>query len=403
MAVTVLVVDDSSFFRNRIQEALSSDSRIKIVGTAVDGREAVAKAKELKPDLITMDVEMPQMNGIEAVKQIMRHAPTNVLMLSSLTHEGARVTLEALEAGAADYLSKDIRAWMDRSSALRQELIERVVALGKSRRLRSTPSFSRNPSTAKADNSRVFRSEATVTRGQSGADQQSRAVRGSSVQERTLAKATDSMRASSDPASGAATYPLNRIRIPDVRIVVIGASTGGPAALQKVLVSLPANFPCPILLVQHMPATFTKVFAERLNQQSRIRIREAVDGDRLEPGLALLCPGGMQMMLDPRQNDRVKIIPGDDRMTYKPSVDVTYASVAKVFGPKVMAVMLTGMGADGCDGARLLKQAGGTLWAQSKDTCTIYGMPQAVVNAGLADAILDLDDIGSMLAKCKYA
>lgn len=398
MTVRVLVVDDSSFFRNRIQEALSSDPRIQIVGTAVDGREAVAKAKELKPDLITMDVEMPQLNGIEAVRQIMRQSPTNVLMLSSLTHEGARVTLEALEAGAADYLAKDIRAWMDRSSVLRQELIERVVALGKSRRYRGTPSFSREPAAATSQNSTsmVFRPEPSVSSGRSVPASPARpAVREPVAQERAVRSADD--------RSGMATQPVSRVRVPDARLIVIGASTGGPAALQKVLVALPANFPCPILLVQHMPGTFTKVFAERLNQQARIRVREAVDGDRLEPGLALLCPGGMQMMLDPRQTDRVKILPGDDRMTYKPSVDVTYASAAKAYGAKVLAVMLTGMGSDGCDGARLLKQAGGTLWAQSKETCTIYGMPQAVVNAGLTDAVLDLDDIGSLLAKCRNA
>ncbi|TVQ70986.1 MAG: chemotaxis response regulator protein-glutamate methylesterase [Oceanospirillales bacterium] len=397
MAVRVLVVDDSSFFRNRIQEALSSDPRIEIVGVAVDGREAVTKAVALKPDLITMDVEMPQLNGIEAVRQIMRQAPTNVLMLSSLTHEGARVTLEALEAGAADYLTKDIRAWMDRSSVLTKEFIERVVALGKSRQHRSVPTFSRQPAPASSSSARVFRSEPVVAK--------PRIERESRREVPQAAPSTQSFSSSrsTDDRSGAATQPISRIKVPDVRIVVIGASTGGPAALQKVLTALPANYPLPILLVQHMPGTFTKVFAERLNQQSKIRVREAVDGDRLEPGLALLCPGGMQMMLDPRQTDRVKILAGDDRMTYKPSVDVTYASVAKTYGNKVMAVMLTGMGADGCDGARLLKQAGGTLWAQSKDTCTIYGMPQAVVNAGLTDAVLDLDDIGNMLAKCRYA
>ena len=397
MAVKVLVVDDSSFFRNRIQEALSSDSRIEIVGVAVDGREAVTKAVALKPDLITMDVEMPQLNGIEAVRQIMRQAPTNVLMLSSLTHEGARVTLEALEAGAADYLTKDIRAWMDRSSALTKEFIERVVALGKSRQHRPVTAFSRQPAPASSSTARVFRSEPVVAKPRS-----EREFRRETPQAASSTQSSSTSR-SNDDRSGAATQPLSRIKVPDVRIVVIGASTGGPAALQKVLMALPANYPLPILLVQHMPGTFTKVFAERLNQQSMIRVREAVDGDRLEPGLALLCPGGMQMMLDPRQTDRVKILAGDDRMTYKPSVDVTYASVAKTYGSKVMAVMLTGMGADGCDGARLLKQAGGTLWAQSKDTCTIYGMPQAVVNAGLADAVLDLDDIGNMLAKCRYA
>lgn len=397
MAVKVLVVDDSSFFRNRIQEALSSDSRIEIVGVAVDGREAVTKAVALKPDLITMDVEMPQLNGIEAVRQIMRQAPTNVLMLSSLTHEGARVTLEALEAGAADYLTKDIRAWMDRSSALTKEFIERVVALGKSRQHRPVTAFSRQPAPASSSTARVFRSEPVVAKPRS-----EREFRRETPQAASSTQSSSTSR-SNDDRSGAATQPLSRIKVPDVRIVVIGASTGGPAALQKVLMALPANYPLPILLVQHMPGTFTKVFAERLNQQSIIRVREAVDGDRLEPGLALLCPGGMQMMLDPRQTDRVKILAGDDRMTYKPSVDVTYASVAKTYGSKVMAVMLTGMGADGCDGARLLKQAGGTLWAQSKHTCTIYGMPQAVVNAGLADAVLDLDDIGNMLAKCRYA
>ena len=397
MAVRVLVVDDSSFFRNRIQEALSSDSRIEIVGVAVDGREAVTKAVALKPDLITMDVEMPQLNGIEAVRQIMRQAPTNVLMLSSLTHEGARVTLEALEAGAADYLTKDIRAWMDRSSSLTKEFIERVVALGKSRQHRSIPSFSRQPAPASSSSPRVFRSDPVLTKTRPEREFRSEIPK--------TPPATQSLSSSrpSDDRSGVATHPLSRIKVPDARIVVIGASTGGPAALQKVLTALPANYPLPILLVQHMPGTFTKVFAERLNQQSRIRVREAVDGDRLEPGLALLCPGGMQMMLDPRQSDRVKILAGDDRLTYKPSVDVTYASVAKIYGNKVIALMLTGMGADGCDGARLLKQAGGTLWAQSKDTCTIYGMPQAVVNAGLADAVLDLDDIGNMLAKCRYA
>lgn len=392
MAVRVLVVDDSSFFRNRIQEALGSDNRIEIVGVAVDGREAVTKALALKPDLITMDVEMPQLNGIEAVRQIMRQAPTNVLMLSSLTHEGARVTLEAIEAGAADYLTKDIRAWMDRSSVLRREFIERVVALGNSRQHRSVPSFGRQPAASSSSSARVFRSEPGESRIRPEMPATREPRREPAVSVRTH-----------DDRSGVATHPLSRVKVPYARIVVIGASTGGPAALQKVLVALPAEFPCPILLIQHMPGTFTKVFAERLNQQSRIRVREAVDGDRLEPGLALLCPGGMQMMLDPRQTDRVKILPGDDRMTYKPSVDVTYASVAKVYGAKVLAVMLTGMGADGCDGARLLKQAGGTLWAQSKSTCTIYGMPQAVVNAGLADAVVDLDDIGNLLAKCRYA
>lgn len=387
MAVKVLIVDDSSFFRNRIAEALKDDPRIDVVGVAVNGKEAVEKARSLRPDLITMDVEMPQMNGIEAVRQIMRDAPTNVLMLSSLTHEGARVTLQALEAGAADYLPKDIRAWMDRSSQLRTELIERVVALGKSPRTRFASTFRRDARSTSASTSMVFRPD-----DEGGSKPPAGAER--SRQTRDGVRPTPVAVEAPAPARTLAS----RVRMPECRLVVIGSSTGGPAALQSVICKLPANFPYPILLVQHMPGTFTKVFAERLNQQAAIQVREAVDGDRLQPGLALLCPGGLQMMLDPRQHDKVRILAGDERLTYKPSVDVTYASAAKAYGGKVLGIILTGMGADGCDGARLLKQAGATMWAQSKETCTIYGMPQAVVNAGLADAILDLDDIGDLLA-----
>lgn len=390
MAVTVLIVDDSGFFRNRIEETLKDDGRIQVVGTAVNGKEAVEKARLLKPDVITMDVEMPQLNGIEAVRIIMRECPTNVMMLSSLTHEGARVTLQALEAGAVDYLPKDIRAWMDRSNTLRQELVDRIVALGKSRRYRASLPFGRPPASEQTGSSMVFRPQ----RPKADTPQQPAARM---PEARTSAVAGMTSRSVADTTRGAATA-ASRVRIPDCRLVVIASSTGGPAALQKIITALPASFPYPILLVQHMPKTFTKVFAERLDQQSRIRVKEAEDNDRLEPGVALLCPGGMQMMIDPRQTGRVKILEGDERLTYKPSADVTYASVAKTYGSGALGVILTGMGADGCDGARLLKQAGSTMWAQSKETCTIYGMPQAVVNAGLADAILDLDDISDLLA-----
>src|SRR5690554_339524 len=407
MPVKVLIVDDSGFFRHRIEEMLSGDARLEVVGTAVNGREAVDKVKQLRPDVVTMDVEMPQMNGIEAVRIIMREAPTNVLMLSSLTHEGARVTLQALEAGAADYLPKDIRAWMDKGSNVRGQLIERLVALGRSRRFQRSSVFDRNfPSKAKPGTTMVFRPDDAEP-----APRRSVPTARSATAAAASSPGVDSLRArrerpasapvapvqareSSDPA----TTPASRVRFPDCKLVVIAASTGGPAALQRVLTALPANFPYPILLVQHMPKTFTQVFAERLNQQCHISVKEAEDGDRLQPGRALLAPGGLQMIIDPKQTDRVRILPGDERLTYKPSADVTYASVAKTYGAKVLGITLTGMGADGCDGSRLLKQAGSTQWAQNKESCTIYGMPQAVINAGLADAILELDDIGPLLA-----
>ena len=408
MPVKVLIVDDSGFFRHRIEEMLSDDPRMEVVGTAVNGREAVEKVKQLRPDVVTMDVEMPQMNGIEAVRIIMREAPTNVLMLSSLTHEGARVTLQALEAGAADYLPKDIRAWMDKGSNVRSQLIDRLVALGRSRRFQRSSVFERDfPGKAKPGTTMVFRPDdpeppsrrtATPARTTMAEPVRSSVSGGMSTRRERPVPAPTAAPAAAREVSGPATTPAARVRFPDCKLVVIAASTGGPAALQKVLTALPANFPYPILLVQHMPKTFTQVFAERLNQQCHISVKEAEDGDRLQPGRALLAPGGLQMIIDSKQTDRVRILPGDERLTYKPSADVTYASAAKTYGAKVLGITLTGMGADGCDGSRLLKQAGSTQWAQNRESCTIYGMPQAVINAGLADAILDLDDIGPLLA-----
>ncbi len=402
MPVKVLIVDDSGFFRHRIEEMLRDDARLQVVGTAVNGKEAVDQVKRLKPDVVTMDVEMPQMNGIEAVRIIMREAPTNVLMLSSLTHEGARVTLQALEAGAADYLPKDIRAWMDKNSGVRAQLIDRLVALGRTRRFRQSSVLERSyPGREQKGTTMVFRPESTAParRPRTPTRPSAPAAASSAGAEARRPAVPAAAPARPAVAGDPATTPASRVQFPDCKLVVIGASTGGPAALQKVLTQLPANYPYPVLLVQHMPKTFTQVFAERLNQQCRIRVKEAEDGDRLEPGLALLAPGGLQMMLDPRQKDRVRILTGDERLTYKPSVDVTYASAAKTYANKVLGVILTGMGSDGCDGARLLKQAGATMWAQNRDSCTIYGMPQAVVNAGLADAILELDDVGPLLAQ----
>ncbi|MGI1671190.1 MAG: chemotaxis response regulator protein-glutamate methylesterase [Neptuniibacter sp.] len=394
MPVKVLIVDDSGFFRHRISDLLSGDSRINVVGSAQNGREAVEQAKLLRPDLITMDVEMPQMNGIEAVRVIMRECPTNILMLSSLTQEGAQVTIQALEAGAVDYLSKDMRAWMEHSSTLERQLRDKVVELGSSRVAKRSSIFSSSPSDS--SKSMVFRPEPqspakdTVSSRSIQSERQPLASRKTSTPERfpnprsVVNKAASSGSKKSIPAG--------------CKLVVIGSSTGGPAALQQILTQLPANFPYPILLVQHMPKTFTSVFASRLDQQCNISVKEAEDGDKLLPGRALLAPGGHQMIIDPRGQDKVKIMPGDERLTYKPSVDVTYASVAKSFGKNVLAIILTGMGADGCDGAKLLRQKGAAIWAQNKESSTIYGMPQAVVNAGLADAILDLSEFGPLLS-----
>ncbi|WP_415886933.1 protein-glutamate methylesterase/protein-glutamine glutaminase [Neptuniibacter sp. QD37_6] len=407
MSIKVLVVDDSGFFRHRITDLLSGDSRIKVVGSAQNGKEAVEQAKKLKPDLITMDVEMPQMNGIEAVRVIMRECPTNILMLSSLTHEGAQVTLQALEAGALDYLSKDMRAWMEHSASLEKQLRDKVVELGRSRhsKLRSTFISPSNAGDGKSK-SMVFRpeTESRTTRPSSSARPIRQTERSPSPASMTLRDRTAASQLKAKPAPAESKKPAvyktaSKASVPSgCKIVVIGSSTGGPAALQQILTQLPANFPHPILLVQHMPKTFTSVFATRLDQQCKISVKEAEDGDRLLPGRALLAPGGHQMIIDPRGLDKIRIMPGDERLTYKPSVDVTYASAAKSYGNKVLGIILTGMGADGRDGAKMLRQQGATIWAQNEASCTIYGMPQAVVNAGLANEILDLTEFGPILS-----
>ena len=361
--IKVLVVDDSGFFRRRLVEILSADPQIQVVGTATNGQEAVEQTLALHPDVITMDYEMPVMDGITAVRQIMQRQPTAVLMFSSLTYEGARVSLDALDAGAADYLPKNFEDISRNPDKVRQMLCERVHALARSNR--RSLGFSQAGTPPPLTTS----SPAPVVRPRV------------------------SPAAAPAPAAAAAE-PAKRSSAPRKRpdkLVAIGTSTGGPVALPKVLTRLPANFPAPILLVQHMPGTFTSAFAERLDKLCQITVKEAEDGDTLRPGVALLAPGGQQMMLDARGT--VRILPGDERLNYKPSVDVTFGSAARAFQDKVLAVVLTGMGADGREGARMLKQAGSTVWAQDEASCVIYGMPMAVVKAGLADGIYDLDEI----------
>ena len=360
MAVKVLVVDDSGFFRRRVSEILSSDSGIEVIGTATNGREAIDQAMALKPDVITMDYEMPMMDGITAVRNIMQRCPTPVLMFSSLTHEGARVTLDALDAGAVDFLPKNFEDISRNPAKVKQLLCEKILSIARSNR-RST-SFSPSPAAAPVSTPNSASAAPAPT-----------------------------------PRTQIATPSSAPVRRKAYRLVAIGTSTGGPVALQRVLTQLPANFPAPIVLIQHMPAAFTKAFAERLNSLCRISVKEAEDGDLLRPGLALLAPGGKQMMIDGR--GQIKILPGDERLNYKPCVDITFGSAAKAYADKVLAVVLTGMGADGRDGARMLKEAGSQVWAQDEASCVIYGMPMAVVKANLADAVYPLDDIGRHLAE----
>ena len=381
MAVKVLVVDDSSFFRRRVSEILEQDSNIQVIGFAVNGREAVDKARELKPDVITMDVEMPVLDGISAVKEIMAATPTPILMFSSLTRDGATATLDALDAGALDFLPKkfeDIARNNEDAIALLQNKVKEIGRRRISRFSRPAP---------------ISRSTPTPTLRSSGATSSSGIVQ----PDRSFSRPA----AASSPAASSSSTSNIRASGKKYQLVAIGTSTGGPVALQTILTQLPANFPHPILLIQHMPAAFTPAFAARLNGLCKINVKEAQNGDRLVPGTAYLAPGGQQMLIEGRGGSRTLRVFEDDspRITYKPSVDVTFASAAKTFGGDVLAVVLTGMGADGRDGARMLKQVGATIWAQDEKTSVVYGMPQAVANAGLASESLALTDVAARLTR----
>ena len=340
--VRVLVVDDSTFFRRRICAMLQHEPRILVVGTAGDGREAVVKTAELDPDVVIMDIEMPVLDGIGAVRAIMAATPKPVLMFSSLTQAGAQATLDALEAGAVDYLPKNFTELAANPEAMARMLCARVIALG--RRNLAAPGVS--------------------------------------------------------PIGTPREVPAPVVTAKGVRVVAIGCSTGGPVALQCVLRALPERFPLPLLLVQHMPAAFTPAFARRLDQLCAIRVREAVDGEALQPGTALLAPGGRQLLVQSgAQGTCVRIRDGDCREIYRPSVDLTFASLAQAMPGAVLAVVLTGMGSDGREGTRALKGSGARVWAQDERTSVIFGMPGAVIQAGLADRVLALDDIGPLLAE----
>lgn len=375
MTVSVLVVDDSGFFRKRLTEILSASGQIRVVGAASNGREGVDMAERLRPDVITMDYEMPVMDGISAVREIMRRHPTPVLMFSSLTYEGARVTLDALEAGAVDFLPKNFEEIARDSSQLQKILIDRVLDVARSR-----------PGGASATRARPAEPQAPRPTERPRAEHRPAAP----VRERVERPVREP-----EPPRRTAHRPAKHYSV-----VGIGTSTGGPVALQKVLTVLPASFPAPIVLVQHMPASFTPAFAERLNRLCKIEVRQAADGDVLRPGLALLAPGGKQMMIESRGGQpRVRILPGDERLNYKPCVDVTFGSLARSFPGKTLGVILTGMGADGREGCRMMKQTGSDIWSQDEKSSVIYGMPMAVAKAGLSDEVLSLDEIGARLVE----
>lgn len=337
--IRVLVVDDSAFMRNALTRMITADHEFQVVGTARDGVEAVDKVMSLKPDIVTLDVEMPRMNGLEALRLIMDKHPIPVVMVSSLTTEGAETTLEALDLGAVDFIPKNLSDISGDILKIRDNLLRKLKIIA---RLKIKPKKRR-----KEDHGGV--------------------------------KAGDIRFASERRIS----------------VVAIGSSTGGPRALKEVFRMLPPNFPVPLVVAQHMPKNFTKPFAERLNSISAIQVKEAEDGEPLEPGKALIAPGGSHLGLlrEKALKVRARIIPDNGEYIYKPSVDLLLREANRVYPGRVLGVILTGMGHDGLEGIKEMKLQGGRTIAESEETCVVYGMPRSIVEAGLADKVLPIDQI----------
>jgi two-component system chemotaxis response regulator CheB len=338
--IRVLIVDDSSFMRKAIKGMIESDPEIQVVDVARDGREAVQKVKDLRPDVVTLDVEMPVMDGLSALRRIMEECPTPVLMLSSITEEGAQSTFHALDLGAVDFIPKHLDDFSFNIFKIQQGIIAKIKAAAKVRVRRHVPK------------------DIPVV-----------------LEDKRVGSVAD-----------------EKFATQRVAIVAIGASTGGPRAVQEVLANLPTGLPVAFLVVQHMPEAFTGPYAERLNQISHLSIKEAEDGDKIQSGQVLVAPGGTQTKLykESALDVRVRVENAPEESLYKPSVDVSFETVAKCFPGRALGVILTGMGSDGAKGIRAIKDTGGKVLVQDEESCVVYGMPKAVVDEHLEDKIIPL-------------
>lgn len=335
--IRVLIVDDSLFMRAAIKKALEADGGFEVIGQGKNGEDGVRQCMALGPDVVTMDYNMPIMNGASAVREIMRQRPTPVIMFSAHTVQGARETFEALAAGAIDFVTKPGGEVSADLSSIQDELVRKLTAAAGSRPRVTKPLRAEKPATSR-------------------------------------------------PATIPPTGP---------KVVVIGISTGGPAALTRVIPALPANTRFATIVVQHMPAQFTAALAERLNSLSAVEVREAVEGDVLRPGLVLVAPGGRHVELD----DAGRITLSDGPLVHgcRPAADVTMEAAARVFGRRCIGVVMTGMGKDGAAGLTAIKRADGKTLAQDQESSVIYGMPKAAVEAGAVDDVAPLDDIAGRL------
>ncbi len=341
--IRVLVVDDSKYVVVTVTKKLQSDPEIEVVGSAGNGIEAVEKVKSLRPDVVTMDIIMPEMDGITALQKIMAECPTPVIMLSALTSENAAPTIKALELGAVDFYLKPSAIRPVNTAAEDNELAAKIK-------------------TAAASNISRKSSEQEIPAGAPAAAKQD-------AEKRTKFN----------------------------KLVVIGSSTGGPRALMQVVPYIPADIPAAILIVQHMPPVFTRSLAERMAQASKIEVMEAREGDMILRGRALLAPGDFHMVMNDKHNIVLNQEPPS--LGVRPSVDHTMKSAAYVFGHSVLGVVLTGMGMDGTLGSSIIKAKGGKIFAQDEATCAVYGMPQSVAKAGCVDKVYPIQKMAQKIAE----
>ncbi len=343
--IKVLVVDDSSFIRKIIVDILNRHPNINVVGIAVNGQMAVSQLEKLDIDVITLDVEMPIMNGLDTLREIQKLKPTPTIMLSSLTYAGADVTIQALELGAVDFIQKPLANTESEIQNLEKELITKILLAA---------IVKRNSTSLK------------------------------NVKQVVETKLPE----------------IHKLNKPvQTKTVVIGTSTGGPQALKELLPNIPRDLPAKFLIIQHMPEKFTTLLAQRLDKITKIDIQEAKENDYLEKNTALLAPGNYHMTVE---KGRIKLNQNPPTCGVRPAVDATLVSAAEEYGENVICVILTGMGKDGTNGAKIVKKYGGYCIAEDKSTCTIFGMPKSLIDAGLADEVVPLNKIPDAIVKAIY-
>jgi two-component system chemotaxis response regulator CheB len=340
-----LVVDDSAFMRKSLTTMLEEGKQIQVVGVARNGEEAVQQVQQLKPDVVTMDVEMPGMTGLQALQQIMAKHPVPIIMVSSITVEGAQETLQALEWGAVDFVPKQLDGVASKIAEIQKLLVAKVLAAR-----------------------------------HAGAKLKKSPTRGMAQPAAMPNKALSSLSISMTRGS---------------KIIAIGCSTGGPQALFEIMPTIPGDCPAAIVIVQHMPKSFTKPFAERLNNLCALDVREAADGDEVKPGRVLVAPGGMQFRIVKKTitSSIVKLSPNVENHPHAPCVDIMMQSVAVLYGERSIGVILTGMGHDGLEGMKAIKATNGRTIAQDESSSVVYGMPKAVVEAGCAEKVVSLSKV----------